>query len=261
LWNQPAELSWIELEGAVNARDTGGLPLSEGGATRPGRLLRSDNLQDLTPGDIKILVDELNLRTVVDLRTQFEVDGEGAGPLLSNPAVSVHHLSLLKDWPKRPADEQEAQNQEILPGQGTKAEPRKTYSKYLLGRPDAVVEALKLIAHSDGASLVHCAAGKDRTGVVVALALAEVGVTRDAIVRDYVGDSDRIAKVVARLTGSPTYDWVTKAPDVSKQIPVAKTMEEFFGDLDAEFGGPRGWLRNHSWTEDDAAALRRNLIG
>ncbi len=57
----------------------------------------------------------------------------------------------------------------------------------------------------DGATLVHCAAGKDRTGVVVALALAEVGVTREAIVADYAASAERIEAIFARLRGSTTY--------------------------------------------------------
>ncbi|MDX6687304.1 MAG: protein-tyrosine phosphatase, partial [Baekduia sp.] len=60
---------WIDLEGAVNARDVGGLPLAGGGNVATGRLLRSDNLQDLTGADVDHLVGVHGLGTVVDLRT------------------------------------------------------------------------------------------------------------------------------------------------------------------------------------------------
>ena len=60
------------------------------------------------------------------------------------------------------------------------------YLAYLRHRPDSVVEAVRTMAAPGGAVLVHCAAGKDRTGVVVALALAAAGVSRGAVVADYV---------------------------------------------------------------------------
>ena len=66
-------MTWIELEGAVNVRDLGGLPTTDGGTTVPGRLLRSENLQELSPGDVTKLVDEIGLTTVVDLRSTNEV--------------------------------------------------------------------------------------------------------------------------------------------------------------------------------------------
>jgi len=68
-----------------------------------------------------------------------------------------------------------------------------------------VVAALRSIAYSEGAVLVHCAAGKDRTGVVVALALVVAGVSAQAVVDDYAASGDRAAAIVARLRRSRTY--------------------------------------------------------
>ena len=79
------------------------------------------------------------------------------------------------------------------------------YLAYLRHRPDSVVEAVRTMAEPGGAVLVHCAAGKDRTGVVVALALSAAGVSRDAVVADYVATGDRLEAVLARLLASPTY--------------------------------------------------------
>lgn len=60
---------WIDLEGAVNVRDLGGLATVDGGTTRFGRIYRSDNLQGLTERDVELLVEELKLRHVIDLRS------------------------------------------------------------------------------------------------------------------------------------------------------------------------------------------------
>ena len=66
-------MAWIDLEGAVNVRDVGGLPTVDGGETVYGRLLRSENLQELTTDDVAMLVGELGVTTVVDLRSTVEL--------------------------------------------------------------------------------------------------------------------------------------------------------------------------------------------
>jgi protein-tyrosine phosphatase len=120
--------------------------------------------------------------------------------------------------------------------------------------------ALRLIADTDGATIVHCAAGKDRTGVVTALALAEVGVTREAIVDDYALTAERIDAILARLRASRTYaDDLSNQP-VDKHRPRAATMQRLLDTLDESYGGAPGWLRAHGWTDDDAAALRKHLL-
>ena len=84
-------MTWIELEGAANVRDVGGLPTVDGRTTRPGVLLRADNLQDLTEADVRRLVDDLRVRTVLDLRSTGELHLTGPGPLRATDVVH-HHL-------------------------------------------------------------------------------------------------------------------------------------------------------------------------
>ena len=79
------------------------------------------------------------------------------------------------------------------------------YLGYLEERPDQVTGALRDIATAAGAAIVHCAAGKDRTGVIVALALTAAGWNPDAIVADYVATDDRIEAILDRLRRSRTY--------------------------------------------------------
>jgi protein-tyrosine phosphatase len=88
---------WIDLDGAANVRDLGGLPAGNGTVVRPGRLIRSDNLQGLTASDVERLVGEHGVRSVADLRTATEVVSEGPGPLTREPRVRIEHLSLLPE--------------------------------------------------------------------------------------------------------------------------------------------------------------------
>src|SRR5216683_3287361 len=74
-------MPWIELEGAVNVRDLGGLPTEDGRNTVGARLLRADNLQELSASDIERLVSDFGVTTVVDLRSSTELESEGPAPL------------------------------------------------------------------------------------------------------------------------------------------------------------------------------------
>jgi protein tyrosine/serine phosphatase len=107
---------------------------------------------------------------------------------------------------------------------------------------------------------VHCAAGKDRTGVVSALALSVAGVTREAIVADYAATGDRLEPILTRLRGSSTYrdDLDARPPDSHRPRP--EYMESFLHALDVEYDGPLGWLGHNGWTTGDAAALRSRLL-
>ena len=74
-------MRWIELDGAVNVLDLGALATNDGQVTVPHRLLRGDNLQDRSPSDVRTLVTDIGVTTVVDLRSPGEVASEGPGPL------------------------------------------------------------------------------------------------------------------------------------------------------------------------------------
>ena len=260
---------WIELEGAVNVRDSGGLTTSDGATIRGGVLLRSDNLQDLTPGDIGRLVSSLGIRQIIDLRSQAEVDLEGPGPLTRESGVTIFHHSLFADGGRNTDVEADTDNaidaDKVLPWQDRDEDGPESeravghYLGYLETRPDSVVSALRVIA--GGPSLVHCAAGKDRTGVVVALALHVAGVPRTEIVADYAATGERLEAVLGRLRANPTYAQDLDSRPADSHMPHPATMEKFFAILDERHGGPLGWLSRHGWTDDDSTALRTALRG
>ena len=270
------EVLWIDLDGAANVRDLGGLPTEDGARLQPRRLIRSDNLQTLSNSDVAHLVDDLGVRSVADLRTSIEVNIEGPGPLESRPEVEVRNLSLYPDdaFDNMTPDENGRyvlpwENDEDVPAEDAATDSSRGvsghYLNYLNGRADSIIAALRLIAGSPGATIVHCAAGKDRTGVVVAIALSEVGVTREAIIADYARSAERIEAIFARLAESGTYAKTVSGDGsgdtMDKHKPRDVTMVRLFAAIDGELGGVATWLRAHGWTEDDAAALRTKLLG
>lgn len=272
---------WIELEGLVNLRDVGGTPTMDGGRIASGRLLRSDNLQSLTEADIARLL-ELGLTDVVDLRSAFEVRSEGPGPVTRQPRVTIHHHSLFREEEQElddaPADEQAlVDGQDLVDGQGAaeKALPwvgrapsvqvddlyASTYLSYLVDRPESVLGALRAIAYAEGASLVHCAAGKDRTGTITALSLLSAGAEPEAVVDDYAASSERIEQIVERLINTRTYADNLRGRPMSSHLTNPETMQLFVDHVESTYGGVDPLLAQLGWTDADAAAMHRKLRG
>ena len=227
-----------------------------------GVLLRSDNLQSLSEGDVRRLVDEEAVEVVLDLRTATEVRLEGPGPMAAEPAVRIEHHSLYPDSGGRTDLEVETVRPWWPPAPDDRAGEPPTvhaYMSYLRRRPDSVLASIEAIARADGAVLVHCAAGKDRTGVVVALALDAAGINRDAIVADYLATAERIESILARLARSPTYRDELDTDDPRRHAPLPGTMERVFELVDEQHGGAAAWLSAQGLADADLERLRRRL--
>lgn len=253
---------WIDLDGAVNVRDLGGTPTGDGGTIQPGRLLRSENLQELTQADVARLVKEIGVTTVVDLRTTGEVEIEGPAPLDAVPGVRHAHHPVLREL--GPASDAASQalllrkverDRDRYPGNVVTGH----YLGYLEERPEEVTGALRSIATAEGAAIVHCAAGKDRTGVIVALALTAAGVGPDAVVADYMASAERIDAIIERLRRSRMYAGDLSERPVQAHLPRAETMRAFLEQLGARYGGLTRWLAASGFGGGDLAALRAKL--
>ena len=231
-------------------------------AVVPRVLLRSDNLQSLTPRDVRVLVDEEGVQVVVDLRTDVEVQLEGPGPMTRVAGVSIEHRSLypdsggntdfevdtIKPWHRHHTDEFAEEGPVV-----------RAYLSYLVRRPDSVVGSIRAVAESEGAVLVHCAAGKDRTGVVVAVALDAAGVDRDTVVSDYAASTEKIEQIMGRLLGSPTYRTDLEGHDPQQHAPTRATMERVLEVIEEHYGGSAAWLSAHGLSHTELARLRSRL--
>jgi protein-tyrosine phosphatase len=256
-------VAWIELENAVNARDLGDLPADGDARIRPRRLLRADNLQDLSPADIHTLVDELGLTTVIDLRSTIEVEKEGPGPLAAVESVRHVHLSVMPEslgLTDAAAEALAMDRHRVAQERSPDDLLTSFYLSYLEDRPDSIVGALRTVAEAPGVALVHCAAGKDRTGVVVALALTVAGVPRDAVIADYAATGERIDLVLDRLRSTPTYAEDIDRLPAAEHAPRVGTMRGFLDELDASHGGVLGWLAAHGFGAEDVNRLRDKLL-
>ena len=225
-------------------------------------LLRADNLQSLSPSDVRRLVDEHALEAVIDLRTDVESELEGQGPMTAESAVRIELRSLypdsggIIDLDARTVKSWEAHHEDESPEEPAVV---RAYLSYLRLRPDSVVGAVRTIATAQGAVLVHCAAGKDRAGVVVALALDAAGVDRDMIVADYLATAERIDAIVARLVSSPLYRDELNGRDPQRHAPLPGTMERVLELVDERHGGSLAFLAANGLAEPDLRRLRRRL--
>ena len=97
-------------------------------------------------------------------------------------------------------------------------------------------------------------------GIVVAIALREVGVTPEAIVADYARSADLVDAVQTRLSKRPAYAEELAGSDPARHKPRAATMEKVLAAIDEIHGGAGTWLRANGWTDRAAAALRHKLL-
>jgi protein-tyrosine phosphatase len=258
------------MDGLANLRDLGGLPTASGDVVQPRRLLRSDNLQALTDRDIQALL-ELGLSDVIDLRSAYEAELEGPGPLTAQPGVTIHQHSFFREWRPGVGEDKPDERPEVMPEDALPwidLEPAvelsnpvsSIYLSYILERPDSVLASLREISTARGAALVHCAAGKDRTGTLVALALSLVGVERDAVVADYAASTERVEAVVGRLLASPTYAENLRDRPMSSHESRPETMQIFLEHVEERYGGVAGLVGRIGWTHADTERLRVRLL-
>ena len=166
----------VALESAFNFRDLGGYPAGDGRRTRWRSLFRADGLHRLTDPDVEVLR-RLGLSTVIDLRTGDEVTERGRFPVDAHP-VGYHHVSLMDViWDKAQAPPD---------GEPVTAFLLERYVEMIERAEDRFVQAFRILA-APGAfpAVFHCAAGKDRTGVLAGLLLSSLGVRDDDVVADY----------------------------------------------------------------------------
>lgn len=212
--------------GALNFRDLGGLPAGPGRRTRPGVLFRSDTLQALTDDDVTLLVERLGLEAVIDLRVGAEAVEQGRGPLVTRDVTYLN--APLRE--AEPNDEPPAR-QALL------------FSLQHLEAPTSVLGTVvrAAAAFAGRPTVVHCAAGKDRTGLVVTLLLALSGVEPEAIVADYLASGPNMEAVMARFATWPRYraHMASVAPEM--YMAHEATVRGVLAALDERFGGARGW--------------------
>jgi protein-tyrosine phosphatase len=238
---------WVALEGAFNFRDVGGYAAGGRERVRWGAVYRSDALHHLSPSDLDTL-ESLGVDRVIDLRSPTEIASVGRGSLGEG---QVEYLTAS-----------------VIPTAGSEAtgapssdDLAERYMWYLEVGRDAIAESFEILAASHGGAVVfHCAAGKDRTGVLAALLLEVLGVGDDDIIADYALTGRALPSILARLAQDPVHGVaVSQIPD-SRRMVRPDVMRAFLQLLDARYGGARAWLEEAGVRPRSIDALRSGLL-
>jgi protein-tyrosine phosphatase len=237
--------------GLHNLRDVGGVPTSDGRRVLRGRLYRSD-----APilGDPEPPLRPWPPRTVVDLRSAGEAAAE-RHPLAS-ATTEVVNIPLMPQLDPARMAQRRAREPGDLPT---------IYRGMLRVSGEALARVVDVVAHRPGPVLLHCAAGKDRTGVATAVTLAAIGVCPEAIVADYLRTEERLEGLLDRIAlgWSPAqleasmHRLTVERPDLMR-APV-EAVEAVLDTLAAWPGGAPGWLGDHGLAPGALETLRREL--
>jgi protein-tyrosine phosphatase len=240
----------VEFEACFNFRDLGGYQTVDGRVVRWGQVYRSDMFHRMTEAD-RLRLTEVGLRTVIDLRSSEELARFGR---FGHHEVSFHHYPLF---------EEHTTSLPPVPGLDD-PEPDDPAEAYLVIAEEgagSVADALRVLAEGSHPAVFHCAAGKDRTGMVAALLLDALGVPEDVIVADYQLTELALARQLA---------WLDRhEPDTAAEIALrplwllaspAHVMRAFLDGLRRRHGSPGGYLRDAGLGEDTIAELRGRLL-
>lgn len=238
----------LDLPNLFNLRDLGGYAGADGRAVRWRRLFRADGLQRVADEDVRGLA-ELGIRTVIDLRRPDEVEAKR----FEADGIGYHHHSVQpQDWDISAYDEQVGSARFLAD----------RYLEMTTLRADAVSAVLQLIAASSNAPLAfHCAAGKDRTGVVAALTLSLLGVADADVAADYALSSAATERwfAWARINRPEIVESVSTLPSPWLVAP-AEAIELFLADLRSEHGSIEAFAASIGVDAEAVGDMRGHLL-
>ena len=241
---------WIDLEGCYNFRDLGGYRTRDGRRFRTGRVFRSDGLQHLTARDLKRLAGEIGLGTVIDLRSDAEVEDTGRGPIVKQ--TTLHHIPLFTgsfsggDTSRRAFDRVANMGELYFLMLGFAREP--------------IAQVVRVLADSEAPAVFHCAAGKDRTGVISAVLLSLLGVPPQTIVADYAFSRRNIDLINARLDQADSYQGIMDDLPSGAYDADPACMESFLRRVDEAHGSVEGWAQQAGLGGEVQARLVARLL-
>lgn len=238
----------IDLEGTANTRDIGGYLTDDMRTLRWGQIIRSENLSRLTASDFQKL-EEIGLKTVIDLRTDKEHDRSPTVWQGDNPPQFFHFPigDSNNDWFN-------AQRKMMKGNRFTKEESSELmiegYRMIVEEGPASYKKLMEVVLdQSNWPVLIHCNAGKDRAGVAVALILEALGVDRETIMDEFLLTNEiaRIEEKAALLSKeSKKQRRNGRGPSASAWFPIIgvqpEMLEAFYANVDERYGSMDAFL-------------------
>lgn len=239
----------LKLDGALNFRDLGGYVNAEGRTTRWGRLFRSDTLHGITVDDLAKLGD-LGVATVIDLRSSGEISFTGRG-LLEKSSIDIIETAS-------PCSQVLTLPETSTIDAGCLDD---VYWRYLTQGSSNFARALQELARPDAyPAVVSCFFGKDRTGVLIALVLACLGIKSDIIARDYAMSANRMPYIIERMRSNQVYNETLDRTPAWRLSSSPATMQRFLARLDSHYGGAQLWALGAGLTSSQLDSLKSSML-
>ncbi len=240
----------LGFQGSFNFRDLGGYATTDGRTVKWRTLFRADAVHRLPDEELDQLAD-FGLRTVIDLRTSAEVD-EGH---LHDPSRGITHvhLDVLGEvWKPRDLDEN-ADAGEVLGD---------LYVQMLDIGALALSEAFRTLANAENLPAVfHCAAGKDRTGVLAAMVLSTIGVADHVIIADYAISGSNMDQLIERLKRDRPEALTSMNDQPSAYLAAPpEAMARLLTHVNGEYGSMTGYVKSIGVDSDSIDALAESLL-
>lgn len=239
-----AQLNWVRLplEGVENCRELGGYSTSEGQQTTWHTFLRSSDLNALTNEDIRFL-EQYGVKHVIDLRSADEIEK------MPNPLATTKFNSYI-NIPVIHADVSNI----VFSDTGSKIAD---FYIELLKNSKGITDVLKSIASQDGATLFHCAAGKDRTGVIAMLLLGLAGVAKKDIVTNYEVTYSNIEQLRAKYAAQ-----MHMYKNVSEEMIFSKSeyIIQAYNYLIDNYGSVENYVNQLGLTEEEIQNIKNRFI-
>jgi protein tyrosine/serine phosphatase len=247
-------LNW---EGCFNVRDLGGLAAGRGHRLRWGTLVRSDLPVRLTDRGRQALVDH-GVRLIVDLRFVDEVVVDWESYPFKGDEVTVgpaYRNVPFHQWGGNGPDEQHVALYRAAQSRGELIQLDLDLNR------DGIAAAVAAIADApEGAVLVHCHAGKDRTGVVVALILSLLGVSDSDIADDYTLTAQNLEPLILEWLNSMSDDPDERQRLREMAMPAHDAMLGGLAYLRSRYGSAEAYLRAGGVSDEQLATLRERLL-
>jgi protein tyrosine/serine phosphatase len=242
------DLVW---DGILNVRDLGGHPTADGRETEFGRIVRADNIRRLTDEGWRSLVD-YGIRTIVDLRTDEELDADPPAEL----PVDVVHVPFMDDDPLLFDRAEKVSNEAPDVAIAT----RDVYLIFIEGSHEKIASVMRAIVDApEGGVVVHCAGGKDRTGLTVAFLLRIAGVGLEEIAADYALSEERLKPRHAEWLAATTDEKELERLKRVMQTP-AVSMIGVLEELERRHGSIEAFLREGGAPDDIGERVRARLL-
>ncbi|NUP47030.1 MAG: tyrosine-protein phosphatase [Catenulispora sp.] len=233
----------LDWDGCWNVRDFGGLPMAGGGETPPGRIVRGDSPERLSPAGWEALWG-YGVRTIIDMR---RVD-ECALDVVRPQGLDAYRVS----WDDYP--DQDWNDRHVPPGLPG------SMRAFLRDYPVAIADTARLLTNAaPGAVLVHCAGGRDRTGLFAIVLGALVGVEAQALYDDYRHSLPRLIPLFRQLGRQDEIDFLESEAQAERRAQVLSEVRSVIDELDTAMA--RRVLLDGGLAEHEIDALHARITG